>query len=103
MTSKTYGEIDLKTGTVKAPLPTIGRIVHFYTSDTTRMSNGMGAGPYPAMVTQVFQGSPDHDTMANLKVFPPMGEPYDAGSVQEKAQADANGHVGRYWVWPPRD
>jgi hypothetical protein len=82
-------------------LPTVGRIVHFYTTNTTKHFNGVGAGPYVAVITQVFPAFKFY----NLKVFPPFDEPYDFGSVMEYADAkiDANSaEPDVYWVWPPR-
>lgn len=77
--------------------PTVGRVVHFYTTDTSKHFNGQGEGPYPALITQVWSGS-----MANLKVFHYGGE-YDEGSVSERADAAAVGDTGRFWIWPPRE
>ncbi len=77
------------------PVPSVGRIVHFYTRDSSKQFNGQGEGPYPAVVTQVFGGEP---LMANLKVLPGFGDPYDAGSVPYKVYA--HGYV-YWWEWPP--
>ena len=79
---------------IGVPTPTVGRIVHFYTKDTSKQRNGQGDGPYPAIVTQTWGG-----LMANLKVLPGFGEPYDEGSVSHEGVAA--GHQ-RWWVWPPR-
>lgn len=73
--------------------PSVGRIVHFYTDDKTKHFNGQGAGPYPAIVTQVWT-----DDMVNLKVLH-WGGTYDEGSVSSHA-GDPMGK--RYWEWPPR-
>ncbi|MBY6244133.1 hypothetical protein [Methylosinus sp. Sm6] len=78
--------------------PTVGRIVHFYTSNRGVQSNGVGDGPYAAIITQVF-GDGD-DAYSNLKVFYPFGEIRDEGSVQNK---DFSATPDRYWVWPPRE
>lgn len=59
-----------------APKPSVGRIVHFFTRTPGRQFNGVGEGPYPAIVAQVFEGP-----YVNLKVFPPMSAPWDVGSV----------------------
>ena len=77
-------------------LPTVGRIVHFFTSDKSKHSNGLANGPYAAIVTQVFPGQ---NKAANLKVFPPFKTPYDEGSV---ALHDPVHDPERYWCWPPR-
>lgn len=79
----------------------IGRIVHFYSdalATRTDGNNGIGAGPYPAIVTQVFCEG-DIVKHVNLKVFPPFRDIVDEGSVSEGADVCP----GRYWVWPPRD
>jgi len=78
--------------------PTVGRIVHYYTTSEGLHYNGVGEGPYAALITQVF-GEAD-DSYANLRVFPPFAESFDSGSVRHK---DFDGDTGRYWVWPPRE
>jgi hypothetical protein len=83
--------------------PSVGRIVHFYVSAPELQSNGVGDGPYAAIITQVFardpSGAADIDSYVNLKVFMPFGEVRDHGSVRHK---DFDGDTGRYWVWPER-
>lgn len=87
--------------------PTVGRIVHFYSEAVANRPgtnpgygyNGTGAGPYMAVVTQVFPDAEGNILYANLKVLPPFSPPFDEGSVSEGAEKCA----GRYWVWPPRD
>jgi hypothetical protein len=73
--------------------PTVGRIVHFYTTDTSKHFNGQGAGPYPAIVLQTFG-----DKYINLKVLH-WGGDYDEGSVSHLDDMPNN---YRYWVWPSR-
>lgn len=80
--------------------PTIGRIVHFYSEaigalNNGRGLNGQGAGPYPAIVQQTFDGP-----YVNLKVLGWGKETWDEGSVAEGVPPGA---PTRYWVWPPRD
>jgi hypothetical protein len=78
-------------------VPSIGRIVHYYTNDSSQWFNGAGSGPYPAIITQVF--NPDlANESCNLKILPPFGPVIDQGSVLYKE----NGY-GRinYWDWPP--
>lgn len=73
--------------------PTVGRIVHFYNEALAPYGkNGIGAGPYAAIVTQTFPSGP----YINLKVLP-YGDAWDEGSVNEKAEGST-----RYWEWPPR-
>lgn len=83
--------------------PTVGRSVHFYSeavanrpSGGGRGFNGVGAGPYAAVVTQVFTDDDGNVTYCNLKVFPPFAPPFDEGSVSEGADKCP----GRYWEWP---
>lgn len=90
--------------------PTVGRIVHFY-SDAQKSNpsgnpswdgrghNGQGAGPYAAIVGQVFDGA----DYANLFVFDPFagGLGHWEGSVSEWNGEDDK--PARYWVWPPRE
>lgn len=78
--------------------PTVGRIVHYYTRITSQHANGVGEGPYVAVISQVFEQL----TFSNLKVLPPFAAPYDQGSVKEKAYA-VEGLDMCYWTWPPRD
>lgn len=82
--------------------PTVGRIVHFYDETLAQQRhhprqggvdlNGVGAGPYPALVLQVF----DDGHSLNLLVHG-WGGDWREGSV-------ASGHTNsqRYWTWPPR-
>ncbi len=79
--------------------PPVGRIVHFY--NTTLADglkgpndinlNGMGAGPYVAVVIQNFTGP-----YVNLLVHA-WGGDWREGSVSEKSEANSS----RYWEWPP--
>jgi hypothetical protein len=75
--------------------PTVGRIVHFYKSGLDL--NGQGDGPYPAIVTQTFDGP-----YVNLKVLGFGQEAWDEGSVSEKPETVPEDGF-RYWEWPPRD
>lgn len=60
--------------------------------------NGLGAGPYAAVVTQVFTDTDGNVTYANLKVFPPFAPPFDQGSVAERGHPYAQ--PGLFWTWP---
>ncbi len=83
----------------------IGQIVHFYSQTVADRSpsqpgngfNGIGAGPYTAIVTQTFEDG-DGVTYCNLKVFPPFSPPFDEGSVAERDSKHFQ--PGRYWEWP---
>lgn len=89
--------------------PTIGRFVHFYSQTVADRNpnqpgygyNGLGRGPYPALVTQLFTDGDGNITYCNLKVFPPFAPPFDEGSVAEKDSTYYQ--PGRFWEWPPRD
>ena len=72
--------------------PSVGRIVHYYTSQTHQHFNAVGPGPYPAIITRVW--SP---TCVNLKVLPDCGAPFDATSISLKVEGFTT-----YWEWPPR-
>ena len=84
----------------------VGRIVHFYSHIVADKNprqpgygyNGVGAGPYPALVTQVFTDAQGNITYANLKVFPHGAPPFDEGSVAERD--GPHFQPGRYWEWP---
>lgn len=82
----------LKEG-IGVEVPTVGRIVHFYTMDMALHFNGQGQGPYPAIVTQ------GNDLAPNLKVLPPFGSPYDQGSVPHRFTMPG---AMFWWEWPPR-
>jgi len=71
--------------------PTVGRIVHFYTDNKARHSNGVDAGPYPAIITRVWS-----EKSVNLKVLPDCGAPFDATSTELKQEGRQT-----YWEWPP--
>ena len=76
--------------------PSVGRILHFYTKDTAKQFNGVGEGPYAAIVSQVHG-----DHCASLTVFPPFAAPFSAGSVmleEQPADSDSYQRCG----WPPR-
>jgi hypothetical protein len=82
-----------------ATKPTVGRIVHFYHTALAGKAehkdiglNGQGAGPYPAMIIQGFDGP-----YVNLLVHA-WGGDWREGSVSEKNETNTS----RYWVWPPR-
>jgi len=77
--------------------PTVGRIVHYY-EENGKSHNGVGDGPYAAIITQVFGDS--EGAFCNLKVLPPFVEAFDSGSVRNKDHRETD---NRYWVWPSRD
>lgn len=78
------------------PQLSVGRIVHYYTSDTSKHFNGIGAGPYPAIVTQTFGPH-----TGNLKVIAGFGgEDYHATSIS--ANLPGGIQYPNYWEWPPR-
>ena len=75
--------------------PSVGRIVHYFTEDPREHVNGVGAGPYAAIVTQVF---PESD-FVNLTVLAPFQPQQCVGSVREKSLA---GVATSWWEWPAR-
>lgn len=84
--------------------PTVGRIVHFYSDTIANRDphrpgcglNGQGAGPYVAIVTQVFDGP-----YVNLKVLGWGVDAWDEGSVSAKPPQVGLGN-DRSWEWPQR-
>lgn len=92
--------------------PTVGRAVHYYAPSWAERAcnpgsagpgyNGQGAGPYAAIVTQVFANADGSVNYANLKVLVPFAAPVDIGSVPEEG-SEFHHAGGNYWVWPPRD
>lgn len=92
--------------------PTVGRVVHYYAPNWAERAcnpgsagpgyNGQGAGPYAAVVTQVFANADGSVNYANLKVLVPFAAPVDIGSVPEEGSTFHH-EPGNYWVWPPRE
>jgi len=79
--------------------PTVGRAVHFFnTSNAPSANNGVGAGPYHAVVTQTFPDGEGNVGYVNLIVFPPFAEPFHEGSVSQNGDKGSS----RYWEWPAR-
>jgi hypothetical protein len=79
--------------------PTIGRIVHFYTTETTEQLNPSVEGPYAALVVDVGDIGGESGT-ATLKIMTRHGDLL-AENVAEKGYATLNKQL-RFWVWPPR-
>lgn len=74
--------------------PTVGRLVHFYNEGLGDYGhNGLGPGPYHAVIVQVFSAEGD-DPYVNLTVFPPFSPPFSEGSVKLTGS--------RRYEWPPR-
>ena len=69
--------------------PSIGRIVHYYRSDT-------GQGPNAAIITRVY-----NDGSLGLFVMPSTGTRRDDAFVASGVTIDAGNGKGR-WEWPPR-
>ena len=61
--------------------PSVGRIVHYYTQVPHQQFNGMGTGPYAAIITQV-HGEGDNPYIT-VTVFPPFSVPYNQGSITQ--------------------
>jgi hypothetical protein len=68
--------------------------VHFYTDDADLQFNGVGPGPYAAIVTQTFVGG-----VCNLRVLPPTRKAYGMGAVSH--EADRPPLDSCFWTWPP--
>lgn len=84
----------------------VGASVLFYSQITADKNpqhpgygfNGQKAGPYAAVVTQVFTDGEGEITYVNLKVFPPFAPPFDQGSVAEVGHRLAQPNL--CWTWP---
>lgn len=89
----------------------VGRIVHLHSSAIATCGvnhsgiNGQGAGPYAAIITQVFTDAEGEVTYCNLTAFPPFADPQVFGSVPEKGSTFdmSNDDTHFYWCWPPRE
>ena len=77
------------------PVPTVGRIVHFYTRNPSMQYHGHN-GPYAAIVSSV-----GFDGEIGLTVFPvAVGtRPYPALNVPG-ATADSEHGYPEWWQWP---
>ena len=86
-------------------LPTVGRIVHFYTANASEQSNGRGVGPYAAIIVGICGNTDAPNQMVNVNVFADHGADFCAGSV---LGLNTDGAIpsaiesGRYWTWPPQ-
>lgn len=81
--------------------PSVGRIVHFHTTSPPKTDNGVGKGPYAALITQVFTDGDGNPTYCNLRVFTPTDGEKDCLSVpQRDSKFDVTGTY--FWDWPPR-
>lgn len=78
--------------------PTVGRIVHFYTSQPQHQSGGKGIGPYAAIITSVHS-----DSCVDVAVFKAgLG----GGTVSVTSVTDGlptKDMQGNAWAWPPRE
>ena len=80
-------------------IPTIGRIVHYYNPALNdRDGNGVGQGPYPAIITQTWLDQNGEVSYCNLRIFAWNNDHY-YGSVPEKDSIYYS--RGVYWEWPP--
>lgn len=80
-------------------IPSVGRTVHYYSSSWDY--NGVGAGPYAAIITQVFENPADPaSAYCNLTVFLPSGAPLNVGSVPQ--QGTMHDFGAQHWCQPPR-
>ena len=61
--------------------PSIGRVVHYFTQQTHQQFNGVGIGPYAAIITQVH--GEGNDPYVTVTVFPPFAAPYTQGSIRQ--------------------
>lgn len=76
-------------------VPTVGRLVHFYTKISEQQADDRREGPYAALVTGVpFSGS----LCADLLVAPNGREGYHAMMVNFGLQSGGQ----FWWEWPPQ-
>jgi hypothetical protein len=74
-------------------IPSVGRIVHYYTRLREQQSDdGFREGPYAAMITNVRNGT----NVVDLMVVPNGREGYHAIAVQEGGTS-----FFCWWEWPP--
>lgn len=80
------------------PQPTVGRIVHFYSSARPPASKRTmdSNGPFAALVTAI---DPETNSIT-LTVFPPLGDPYFMHGVRHRSASASR--ASRFWEWPPR-
>ncbi len=78
--------------------PTVGRMVHFYSSARPPASKRTmdSNGPFAAIVTAV-----DAETNSvTLTIFPPLGDAYHMHGVRHRSVSASR--ASRFWEWPPR-
>lgn len=76
--------------------PSIGRIVHFY-DRSYEANQPNGIGPYPAIITYVWGGSPDF--LVNLEVFG-LGQAHETSIPYNDAPEAATSST--WWCWPTK-
>lgn len=75
------------------PQPQVGQTVQFFTSRLDRQVEGVGPGPYAAIVTRYYKGS-----MVDLLVLRPGNvAPYFAGSVTADQDVHVDANPRMYW------
>lgn len=95
--------VEAMAGAERPAPPSVGRIVHFYSQEYVERTggegyNGMGAGPYTALVTQVHKDGNGDVTYVNLAVQPPFANAIHEGSVAHTSYRHADAR--RWWAWP---
>jgi hypothetical protein len=70
--------------------PYVGQIVHVFTCNPSYQFNGVGIGPYPAIVTRAWS-----EKCINVTVFPDCALPYVLTSVVRQEDH------GQYNWWAP--
>lgn len=75
--------------------PTIGRIVHYYNESLE------GVGPFAAIVTNVFPGSPTD--CVNLTYFDRNGNVSTKGAQTSIPFEGTSPGFSSWWCWPPRE
>lgn len=75
------------------PEPKVGRIVHFYTMDSAKHFDGLGAGPYAALITAVENRGISLFVMAPSRAYHEM----------HVTEGDGKSGMARWFQWPAID
>lgn len=76
--------------------PTVGRIVHYYSTSTDEWINRIGSEPLAAIITAVHS-----DTCVNLTVFASYGDPASRRDVLLVQPCTEIPESGSYCTWMP--
>lgn len=83
----------------KKPIPSVGRIVHYW--PTTEQTDEDGSGPWPAIILSVPAADSDDELVGSavvLQAIDPKGMSHTMTLVAQEEKPDVPGT----WCWPPR-